>query len=126
MMNERDRTDKLRRADDVATESEPDVAPLRLLPGEDPATPYLEEAEHWEAVYRELEHFIESLAEELPQAKEAPPDQPSLEHDEDERLWQVKLQDLRAHRHYWEHRRRWIASNGGRGGIRFVDHLEQG
>ena len=30
--------------------------PYRLLPGEDPATPYPEDAQHWAAVYEELLH----------------------------------------------------------------------
>lgn len=100
--------------------------PSRLLPGEDPATPYLEEAEHWEAVYGELEHFIESLLEGGPQTDEAASDWPGRDHFEGERLLQVKLRDLRAHRRYWEQHRHWIASKGGPGRFVPVDHSEQG
>ncbi len=35
--------------------------PNRLLPGEEPATRYVDDALHWEAVYRELLHFKDQL-----------------------------------------------------------------
>lgn len=128
-MEDRARIKKLlRTVDPNAAESQPaaDPMPSRLLPGEDLATPYLEEAEHWEAVYGELEHFIESLLEGPPQTDEAAPDRPSRDHVEGERLLQVNLRDLRAHRRYWEQRRHWIASRGGLGRIMSVDYSQQG
>ena len=43
---------------------------LRLLDGEDPATPYPEDAEHWVAVYQELASFCEWLLATPPRSPE--------------------------------------------------------
>jgi hypothetical protein len=42
---------------------------LPLLDGEHPATPYLEDAEHWVAVYQELVSFYEWLLETPPRSR---------------------------------------------------------
>ncbi len=48
---------------DPETAAEQSVDPDRLLGGEDPTTNILEDAEHWQSVYRELVTFKEDLVE---------------------------------------------------------------
>ena len=78
--------------------------PYRLLPGEDPATPYPEDAQHWAAVYEELVAFKQHLLAQL-QAKQdevTPPAAAELHKDEVD--FQAELERLRLHLRYWEER----------------------
>lgn len=121
-MNKRDPIDKVLRAvDTAAAEPEPAVDALRLLPGEDATSPYGEEAEHWEAVHEELEHFTESLLDERPQQQaKATRHGLSLDQSVDKQLFQANWQGCELTVAAGEQRR------GGRGGLLPEDYLEQG
>lgn len=75
---------------------------FRMLPGEDTDSPDQEDAEHWRAVYDELERFTDELLGTLPEASTEAPDRSSHEYAEDERLLRATLERLRTHRRYWE------------------------
>lgn len=79
--------------------------PHGLLPGEDPASPYPEDAIHWATIYRELITFKESLLRQYREQQDrlAEPIEAELRHDEDG--LQVELERLRLHLGYWEERR---------------------
>jgi hypothetical protein len=85
---------------------------FRLLPGEEPLSPDLADAEHWTMVYGELERFTEAILDALPQATKGGPDRMALEHAEEERTLRGHLVRLRAHRRYWEERSR-LGVNAG-------------
>jgi hypothetical protein len=86
-----------------AARSEQTGSPNRLLPGEDPASPYPEEAQQWVAVYRDLVGFKEAVVRLFQDKQERlPPAEVELE--KDEQGLQEELERLRLHLRYWEER----------------------
>ena len=78
------------------------VDPERLLPNEDPDSPYLEDAEHWRSVYDELldaKASILDLTRTRIEATSAPPvrDELSL----DEKVMLAELQRLQRRLRHW-------------------------
>ena len=78
----------------------------RRLPGEDPASPYPEDPEHWTAVYGELEGFIADVLADLHKPTPAALDHVGAECIEDAQGLRRELEHVRAHRKFWEQRRR--------------------
>lgn len=109
------RLEELRQGE--AARSEDSSRPYRLLPGEDPASPYPGDAQQWASVYGELIRFKEQVVrqfeakqqEQLSQAAEA-------ELDKDEQGLRAELERLRLHLRYWEERQQNVAPEGGSGG----------
>lgn len=104
-MEDRDRLeDLLREVDPGAAEQAAAVGSqaFRMLPGEGTGSPDQQDAEHWPAVYDELERFTDELLGTLPEAITEAPDRSLHECAEDERLLRATLERLRAHRRYWE------------------------
>jgi hypothetical protein len=79
--------------------------PHGLLPGEDPASPYSEDAVHWATIYRELITFKESVLREYPEPQDRLSESTEAELRHDEEGLQVELERLRLHLRYWEERR---------------------
>ena len=78
----------------------------RLLAGEDPYTPYLEDAEHWLDVYRQLIRFKEELLKRIEDRAEELADAAAQElRNIDMPTLQAELERLRGHERYWERRR---------------------
>ena len=80
--------------------------PLRLLPGEDPDSPYREDAEHWVEVYRELVETKSGILAKLREDRRGldPAGQAELSHDD--RVLQIELERLRVRLAAWEQRLR--------------------
>lgn len=106
----------LRRLDELiereSAHSEAKSRPLRLLPGEDPASPFPEDARQWSVVYNELVTFKEELVGRLQaeQGQVSPAAQAELH--KDELGLHAELERLRLHLRYWEERRRDAEANG--------------
>jgi hypothetical protein len=78
--------------------------PLRLLPGEDPGSPYPADAEEWAGVYRELATFKEGIVRQV-QARAHLSHVAEAEAYRDEEVLQTELERLRLHLRYWDERR---------------------
>lgn len=87
-----------------ATSPKADV-PLRLLPGENPASPYPEDGEHWAGVYHELVTFKEGLIQQVQAAWEDVSPEARAEIERDVSVLQVELERLKLHLLFWEERR---------------------
>lgn len=88
--------------------------PQRLLPGEDPGSPYPAEAEEWAGVYRELVTFKESVIRQV----QARADLSPVAEDEarrDEEVLQTELDRLHLHLRYWDERRSQSQEGSGPG-----------
>jgi|SRR5438105_11282438 hypothetical protein len=77
----------------------------RLLAGEDPRTPYRDDAEHWSGVYSELVAFKNDLLERLSQDRKALSEAATAELERDENLLRVELERLKLRLSFWEMRR---------------------
>ena len=78
--------------------------PNRLLPGEEPATRYLDDARHWEAVYRELLHFKDQLLETAARAGRRIRREARHEVSKDLALLEAERSRLRRRHHFWQRR----------------------
>lgn len=78
--------------------------PQRLLPGEDPGSPYPADAEEWAGVYRELVTFKEGVIRQV-RARAHLSQVAEGEAHRDEALLHAELERLRLHLRYWDERR---------------------
>jgi hypothetical protein len=77
-----------------------------LQAGEDVETPYLEDAEHWVAVYRELVEFkLELLAQIDQHVEDAEHVHTEQEMGRDRRATELELERIQLHLAYWRQRR---------------------
>ncbi|HYZ00744.1 MAG TPA: hypothetical protein VFA92_04550 [Candidatus Binatia bacterium] len=99
-----------RSAEDLAREQEEAEAtkndPLRLLPGEDPQSPYREDAEHWVEVYRELVETKSAILAKLREERRGLGRESQAELSHDDRILQLELERLRVRLATWEQRLR--------------------
>lgn len=105
-----DRTDDLRdKAQDLAQEQgrleKQETDGERLLAGEDPNSPYRDDAEHWSGVYAELVAFKNDLLDRLSQDRQLLSDAAKSELERDENLLRVELERLKLRLSFWESRR---------------------
>lgn len=77
-----------------------------MLPGEDPASPYLEDAQHWAGVYGELVAFKEAVVNQFQVKQGQLSPEAEAELHRDETGLRAELQRLRLHLRYWEERQR--------------------
>ena len=77
----------------------------RLLAGEDPNTPYRDDAMHWTGVYSELVGFKNDLLTRLNQDRQLLSDAARTELERDENLLRVELERLKLRLSFWEARR---------------------
>ena len=89
--------------------------PYRLLPGEDPATPYPEDAQHWAAVYDELVDFKQQLIVQLKAKQDEVTPPAAAELHKDEVDFQAELERLQLHLRYWEERQQHSTTEGDPG-----------
>lgn len=89
-----------------AARSVENSTPQRMLPGEDPASPYLEDAQQWASVYGELVAFKEAVVRQfqVKQGQLSPLAEAELH--TDETGLRAELERLRLHLRYWEERKR--------------------
>lgn len=81
-------------------------AAAHLQAGEDVESPYLEDAEHWVAVYRELVEFKRDLLADIDQhVVEADHVQTGQEMGRDRRATELELERIQLHLDYWVQRR---------------------
>ena len=107
----RDGRNRMKRAVDKTMDRD------RLLEGEDPDTPYLEDAQHWASVYGELLSFKEDL---LATARQrlARMSEGSAKKEvtgTDVQILEVERDRLRRRLDFWEVRIKEIERGGGRG-----------
>lgn len=77
-----------------------------LQAGEDVETPYLDDAEHWVSVYRELVEFKHELLTQIDRHVEgAEHVQTEQEMERDRRATELELERIQLHLAYWEQRR---------------------
>jgi hypothetical protein len=101
-----DLLDKARRlASEQAKLEKQEADGERLLAGEDPSTPYRDDAEHWSGVYAELVGFKNDLLERLSQDRKALSEAATTELERDENLLRVELERLKLRLSFWEMRR---------------------
>jgi hypothetical protein len=77
----------------------------RLLAGEDPSSPYAEDAVHWTGVYSELVGFKNDLLHRLSEDRKVLSDAAMAELERDENLLRMELERLKLRLSYWETRR---------------------
>ena len=99
----RDKAQRLAREQGRLEEQETDKE--RLLAGEDPNSPYPDDAEHWSGVYAELVGFKHDLLERLSQDRKLLSEAAMAELERDENLLRVELERLKLRLTYWETRR---------------------
>src|ERR687887_492384 len=80
--------------------------PPRLLPGEDPQSPYREDAEHWVEVYRELVETKSAILAKLREERRGLGRESQAELSHDDRILQLELERLRVRLATWEQRLR--------------------
>jgi hypothetical protein len=101
--------DLLRQARKLATEQgrleEQEADGERLLAGEDPNTPYRDDAVHWAGVYAELVGFKNDLLERLTEDRKLLSAAARTELERDENMLRVELERLKLRLSYWEMRR---------------------
>ena len=77
-----------------------------LQAGEDVETPYLDDAEHWVSVYRELVDFKHELLGQIDQhVAGADHLQSEQEMERDRRATELELERIKLHLAFWEQRR---------------------
>jgi hypothetical protein len=81
----------------------------RLLAGEDPATPYPEDAAHWAGVYSELVGFKNDLLERLREDRKVLSEAAMTELERDENLLRLELERLKLRLSFWETRKEELA-----------------
>jgi hypothetical protein len=74
----------------------------RLLAGEDPKTPYHEDAVHWAGVYAELVGFKNDLLERLSEDRKLLSEAAMLELERDENQLRLELDRLKLRLSFWE------------------------
>lgn len=81
-----------------------------LQAGEDVQSRYVEDAEHWVSVYRELVDFKRDLLREIDDHE---PDhvQAGQEMERDRRAAELELERIELHLDYWQHRREELRAN---------------
>ena len=99
----RDKAQGLAREQGRLEEQETDKE--RLLAGEDPNSPYPDDAEHWSGVYAELVGFKNDLLERLSQDRKLLSEAAMAELERDENLLRVELERLKLRLSFWETRR---------------------
>ena len=99
----RDKAERLSREQGGLEKQETDGE--RLLAGEDPNSPYPDDAEHWSGVYAELVGFKNDLLERLSQDRKLLSEAAMAELERDENLLRVELERLKLRLTYWETRR---------------------
>lgn len=81
------------------------AAVAHLQAGEDPATPYLEDAEHWIGVYEELAAFKRQLIDQIDrQSADANHRESEQEIDRERRAAGLELDRILLHLEFWRHR----------------------
>jgi hypothetical protein len=97
-------------ADDLAREQAEAEAekndPRRLLPGEDPGSPFREDAQHWVEVYRELVETKAGILAKLREDRRGLDVAGQAELNRDDRVLQLELERLQARLAAWEQRLR--------------------
>jgi hypothetical protein len=81
----------------------------RLLAGEDPGTPYQEDAVHWAGVYSELVGFKNDLLERLSEDRKVLSEAAMAELERDENLLRLELDRLKLRLSFWETRKEELA-----------------
>lgn len=82
-----------------------------LQAGEDVESPYLEDAEHWVSVYRELVEFKRDLLREIDQhVEDADHRQAEQEMGRDRQATELELKRIELHLDYWVARRNELRS----------------
>lgn len=82
-----------------------DSPTAHLQAGEDVETPYLEDAEHWVGVYRELVEFKRDLLRDIDQhVVDADHPQTGQEMGRDRRATELELERIQLHLDYWVQR----------------------
>jgi hypothetical protein len=76
----------------------------RLLDGEDPDSPYPEDASHWTSVYSELVAFKNDLLERLSQDRKLLSEAAMTELERDENLLRLELARLKLRLTFWQTR----------------------
>jgi len=77
-----------------------------LQAGEDVETPYLDDAEHWVSVYRELVDFKHEMLDQIDQhVVDADHVQSEQEMQRDRRATELELERIQLHLAYWQQRR---------------------
>jgi hypothetical protein len=77
-----------------------------LQAGEDVETPYLDDAEHWVSVYKELVDFKHELLDQIDQhVVDAEHAQSEQEMERDRRATELELERIQLHLAYWRQRR---------------------
>jgi hypothetical protein len=76
----------------------------RLLAGEDPDSPYPEDASHWTSVYAELVAFKNDLLERLSQDRKVLSEAAMTELERDENLLRLELARLKLRLSFWQTR----------------------
>jgi hypothetical protein len=74
----------------------------RLLAGEDPSSPYPEDAAHWAGVYSELVGFKEDLLHRLSEDRKLLSEPTMAELERDENLLRVELTRLKLRLSFWQ------------------------
>jgi hypothetical protein len=83
----------------------------RLLAGEDPSTPYRDDAMHWVGVYSELVGFKNDLLGRLNQDRQLLSEAARTELERDENLLRVELERLKLRLSFWEMRREELSTD---------------
>jgi hypothetical protein len=81
----------------------------RLLAGEDPETPYHEDAVHWAGVYSELVGFKNDLLERLTQDRKLLSQAAMTELERDENQLRLELDRLKLRLSFWETKKEELA-----------------
>jgi hypothetical protein len=81
----------------------------RLLTGEDPNSPYPEDASHWAGVYAELVGFKNDLLERLSEDRKLLSEAAGAELERDENLLRLELTRLQLRLSFWQTRKEELA-----------------
>ena len=81
----------------------------RLLTGEDPNSPYPEDASHWTSVYAELVGFKNDLLERLSEDRKLLSEAAGAELERDENLLRLELTRLQLRLSFWQTRQEELA-----------------
>jgi anti-sigma regulatory factor (Ser/Thr protein kinase) len=94
----------LRQAEEMAKQQGGlDTAPSAMLPGENPSTPYAQDARHWATVYQELVKIKEDILEQL-RARGHRTHAAQSQVDREGESLKIEIERLRAHLLYWQER----------------------
>ena len=105
-----DLLDKARRVAQEQADLEREQADRdRLLAGEDPGTPYQEDAVHWAGVYSELVGFKNDLLDRLSEDRKLLSQAAMTELERDENQLRLELDRLKLRLSFWETRKEELA-----------------